>query len=94
MMLPYLGNSCFYRNFRKKEMVALYLVSQGASVHGLDKHNRSIAHQASYNGMDLLLKAVLEKGCDPNKQVKTFEQITILVIYLSFYVLGLHLDFS
>ena len=93
-MLPYLGNSCFYRNFRKEEMVALYLVSQEASVNDVDKHNRSIAHQASYSGMNTLLKGVLVKGCDPNKQVKTFEQITILVIYLSFYVFGLHLEFS
>ena len=52
----------------KEEMVALYLVSQGASVNDVDKHNRSIAHQASYSGMDILLKGVLEKGCDPNKQ--------------------------
>jgi ankyrin repeat protein len=73
-MLPYLGNSCFYRNFRKEEMVALYLVSQGASVNDVDKHNRSIAHQASYSGMDILLKGVLEKGCDPNKQVKEWKK--------------------
>ena len=93
-MLHYLGNSCFYRNFRKEEMIALFLVSQGASVNDVDKHNRSIAHQASYSGMNTLLRRVLEKGCDPNKQVKPFEQVTILVIYLSFYVFGLHLEFS
>jgi ankyrin repeat protein len=93
-MLHYLGNSCFYRNFRKEEMIALFLVSQGASVNDVDKHNKSIAHQASYSGMNTLLRRVLEKGCDPNKQVKPFEQVTILVIYLSFYVFGLHLEFS
>lgn len=93
-MLPYLGNSNYYRNFRKEEIVPLYLVSQGASVHEVDKQNRSIAHQASYSGMNKLLKCVLEIGCDPNKQVKTFEQITILVIYLYLYVFGLHMDFS
>ena len=52
----------------KEEMIALFLVSQGASVNDVDKHNKSIAHQASYSGMNTLLRRVLEKGCDPNKQ--------------------------
>jgi hypothetical protein len=38
-------------------------VSQGASVNDVDKHNKSIAHQASYSGMNTLLRRVLEKGC-------------------------------
>lgn len=52
----------------KKEMLALYLVSQGASVTEIAKNGRSLAHHASYCGMFALLKAVLEKGCDPNVQ--------------------------
>jgi hypothetical protein len=43
-------------------MIALFLVSQGASVNDVDKHNKSIAHQASYSGMNTLLRRVLEKG--------------------------------
>jgi hypothetical protein len=45
-------------------ILALFLVSQGASVNDVDKHNKSIAHQASYSGMNTLLRRVLEKGCD------------------------------
>ncbi|CAG2223699.1 MIB [Mytilus edulis] len=52
----------------KKETLALFLVSQGATVTEIAKFGRSLAHHASYCGMFALLKAVLEKGCDPNVQ--------------------------
>ncbi|XP_076086810.1 E3 ubiquitin-protein ligase MIB1-like [Mytilus galloprovincialis] len=52
----------------KQETLALFLVSQGATVKEIAKFGRSLAHHASYCGMFALLKAVLEKGCDPNVQ--------------------------
>lgn len=52
----------------KIENIAVYLVDKGAIVSTLDKNRRSLAHHASYNGLNQLLKKVLEKGCDVNLQ--------------------------
>ncbi|VDI78368.1 E3 ubiquitin-protein ligase mind-bomb, partial [Mytilus galloprovincialis] len=45
----------------KKEAIALYILQRGASVKVIGSHKRTVAHHASYFGMNDLLRATLQK---------------------------------
>ncbi|XP_076081737.1 E3 ubiquitin-protein ligase MIB2-like isoform X2 [Mytilus galloprovincialis] len=52
----------------KKEAIALYILQRGASVKVIGSQKRTVAHHASYFGMNELLRATLQKGINPNQQ--------------------------
>jgi ankyrin repeat protein len=72
---------------RKEEDIAILLIKNKANVSASNKNDRTAAHLAVDTGLFSVLKAVLEAGASPNKQVTNLHVVFLYTIY---YVIHLY----